>query len=48
MVKPEQVDDRAAHGLAKQMAERIQSEMEYPGQIRVTVIREKRAVEYAQ
>jgi HD superfamily phosphodiesterase len=30
------------------MAERIQSEMEYPGQIRVTVIREKRAVEYAQ
>ncbi len=48
MVKPDQVDDRAAHGLAKQMAERIQSEMEYPGQIRVTVIREKRAVEYAQ
>ena len=48
MVKPDQVDDRAAHGLAKQMSERIQSEMEYPGQIRVTVIREKRAVEYAQ
>lgn len=48
MVKPERVDDREAHHLAKQMAERIQSEMEYPGQIRVTVIRETRAVEYAQ
>jgi ribonuclease Y len=48
MVKPDQIDDRTAHKLAKQMAERIQSEMEYPGQIRVTVIREKRAVEYAQ
>lgn len=48
MVKPERVDDREAHHLAKQMAKRIQSEMEYPGQIRVTVIRETRAVEYAQ
>jgi ribonuclease Y len=48
MVKPDQVDDKTAHKLAKKMAERIQSEMEYPGQIRVTVIREKRAVEYAQ
>ncbi len=48
MVKPERVDDVTAHRLAKQMAERIQSEMEYPGQIRVTVIRETRAIEYAQ
>ncbi len=48
MVKPDRIDDRRAHRLAKQMAERIQSEMEYPGQIRVTVIRETRAVEYAQ
>ncbi|MCD6360912.1 MAG: ribonuclease Y [Armatimonadetes bacterium] len=48
MVKPDRVDDREAHRLAKQMAERIQSEMEYPGQIRVTVIRETRSVEYAQ
>lgn len=48
MVKPDRIDDRRAHKLAKQMAERIQSEMEYPGQIRVTVIRETRAVEYAQ
>jgi len=48
IVKPERVDDLEAHRLAKGMAERIQSEMEYPGQIRVTVIRETRAVEYAQ
>ncbi len=48
MVKPDRVDDREAHRLAKEMAERIQGEMEYPGQIRVTVIRETRAVEYAQ
>ena len=48
MVKPERVDDVTAHRLAKEMAERIQSEMEYPGQIRVTVIRETRAIEYAQ
>ncbi len=48
MVKPDRVDDLTAHRLAKQMAERIQSEMEYPGQIRVTVIRETRAIEYAQ
>lgn len=48
MVKPDHIDDRQAYKLAKKMAGRIQSEMEYPGQIRVTVIRETRAVEYAQ
>ncbi len=48
MVKPDSIDDRQAHKLAKEMASRIQSEMEYPGQIRVTVIRETRAIEYAQ
>ncbi len=48
MVKPDRIDDRRAHELAKQMAGQIQSEMEYPGQIRVTIIRETRAVEYAQ
>jgi ribonuclease Y len=48
MVKPDRIDDLKAHRLAKEMAARIQSEMEYPGQIRVTVIRETRSVEYAQ
>jgi ribonucrease Y len=47
IVKPDKVDDLAAHRLARNMVERIQSELEYPGQIRVTVIRETRAVEYA-
>ena len=47
IVKPDKIDDLAAHRLAKNMVERIESELEYPGQIRVTVIRETRAVEYA-
>ncbi len=47
IVKPDKVDDLAAHRLAKNMVQRIQNELEYPGQIRVTVIRETRAVEYA-
>jgi len=47
VVKPDKVDDLAAHRMAKNMVERIQNELEYPGQIRVTVIRETRAVEYA-
>jgi ribonuclease Y len=47
IVKPDKVDDLAAHRMAKNMVQRIQSELEYPGQIRVTVIRETRAVEYA-
>jgi ribonuclease Y len=48
IVRPEKIDDLAAHRLAKGMVERIESELDYPGQIRVTVIRETRAVEYAK
>lgn len=48
IVKPERIDDLTAHKIAKNMVERIESEMDYPGQIRVTVIRETRAVEYAK
>ncbi len=48
IVKPEQIDDIAARRLAREMADRIERELEYPGQIRVTVIRETRAVEYAK
>jgi ribonuclease Y len=47
VVKPDKVDDLAAHRIAKGMVDRIQDELEYPGQIRVTVIRETRVVEYA-
>lgn len=48
LVKPEQVDDVAAVRLAGDVARRIEAEMEYPGQIKVTVIRETRATELAR
>ena len=48
IVKPDQVDDMATAALARELAHRIEEEMEYPGQIKVTVIRETRAVEYAR
>ncbi len=48
IVRPEQLDDFAALKLARDMARRIEEEMEYPGQIRVTVIRETRAVDFAK
>lgn len=48
IVRPEQVDDLAAIKIARETARRIEEEMEYPGQIKVTVIRESRAVDYAK
>ncbi len=48
IVKPEQIDDLAALKLARDTAKRIEEEMEYPGQIKVTVIRETRSVDYAK
>ncbi|MCD4669672.1 MAG: ribonuclease Y [Actinomycetia bacterium] len=48
IVRPEDVDENTAMVLARDIANKIESEMEYPGQIRVTVIRESRAVEYAK
>ena len=48
MVKPEQVDDAQALFLAKDIAKKIEAELEYPGQIKVNVIREFRGVEYAK
>ncbi len=48
MVRPDIVDDAAAHKLARDAAKRIEEEMEYPGQIKVTVIRETRAIDYAK
>lgn len=47
-VVPEKIDDLRALNLAKEMADKIQSEMKYPGEIKVNVIRETRAVEYAR
>ena len=48
IVKPDQIDDLAAVKLARDTARRIEEEMEYPGQIKVTVIRETRAVDFAK
>ena len=47
-VIPEKVDDFKALDMAKQIANKIQSELKYPGEIKVMVIREMRAVEYAK
>ena len=47
-VTPEKIDDFGALELARQIANRIQSELKYPGEIKVNVIREIRAVEYAR
>jgi ribonuclease Y len=48
LVKPEQIDDLQAHRLARDIRKRIEEELDYPGHIKVTVIRETRAVEYAK
>jgi len=48
MVQPEKVDDGEAFRLARDITKKIESELDYPGHIKVTVIRETRAVEYAK
>jgi ribonuclease Y len=48
IVKPQQIDDASAQLMARDIAKRIERELSYPGQIRVTVVRETRAVEYAK
>jgi ribonucrease Y len=47
-VKPEDVDDLDAVRMAGDIARKIEETMQYPGQIKVTVIRETRAVEFAK
>ncbi|HVM72167.1 MAG TPA: ribonuclease Y [Anaerolineales bacterium] len=48
IVRPEEIDDLDATRLARDIAKKIEETMQYPGQIRVTVIRETRAVDYAK
>jgi ribonuclease Y len=48
MVNTDQVDDEQARELAKQMARKIETDLRYPGRIKVTIIRETRIVEYAR
>ncbi|HYN88303.1 MAG TPA: ribonuclease Y [Ardenticatenaceae bacterium] len=48
IVKPDEVDDLAAIQLSKNIARKVEEGLEYPGQIKVTVVRETRAVDYAK
>jgi ribonuclease Y len=48
LVKPEQIDDLAAIHLSKDVAKAVEENLQYPGQIKVTVIRETRAVDFAK
>ena len=47
-VTPEKIDDLGAYKLAQDIARRIEAELNYPGEVKVTVIREKRVIEYAR
>jgi ribonuclease Y len=48
MVKPAEIDDMAAQVMARDIAKQVEEELQYPGQIKITVVRESRAVEYAK
>jgi ribonuclease Y len=47
-VKPEEVDDLTAVKLSKDIAKKIEEEVQYPGQVKIHVIRETKAIEYAK
>jgi ribonucrease Y len=48
MVQPDQINDEQAFLLARNIARKVESELQYPGQIRVTVVRETRCIEFAK
>ena len=48
IVKPEAIDDMQARKVARDIADRIEKEMQYPGEIKISVIRETRVIEYAR
>ena len=48
MVQPEEVDDLAAQVMARDIAKQVEEELQYPGQIKITVVRETRAIEVAK
>jgi ribonuclease Y len=47
-VKPEQIDDLGAMKLARQIAEKVEQDLKYPGEIKINVLREMRSIEYAR
>ena len=48
LVQPESIDDIQAQVIARDIAKQVEEELQYPGQIRITVVRETRATEYAR
>ena len=48
LVQPGQINDEQAFALARSISRKIEDELQYPGQIRVTVVRETRCVEFAK
>jgi ribonuclease Y len=48
LVKPEQIDDLEAMRLARDIVKKIEEGLQYPGQVKITVIRETRAIDYAK
>jgi ribonuclease Y len=47
-VHPDRIDDEEAYALARSLASKVENELQYPGQIRITVIRETRCIEIAK
>jgi len=47
-VQPDKIDDLGAHKLAKDIAKKIESDLKYPGEIKVNIVREMRVIEYAR
>jgi ribonuclease Y len=48
MVKPDRIDDIQAQVIARDIAKQVEEELTYPGQIRITVVRESRSTEFAR
>jgi len=48
MVKPDDIDDLSAQVMARDIAKQVEEELQYPGQIKITVVRETRSVEFAK
>ena len=48
IVKPEEIDEYTASTLASEIAHKIEESLDYPGQIKITVVRETRAVDFAR
>ena len=48
MVKPDDIDDLSAQVMARDIAKQVEEELQYPGQIKITVVRETRSIEYAK